>query len=76
MTDTSLKKETEPELDEELLEEAMRQVGATSRNETLNIALRDLVMAKRAARQKALEDLRRMSAEGAFNYDLLEDLDR
>lgn len=76
MTDTSLKKDTEPELDEELLEEAIRQVGAQSRNEALNIALRELVVAKRAIRRQALEEVRRMSREGAFNYELLEELDR
>ena len=76
MTDTSLKKDAEPELDEDLLEEAMRQVGTTFRNEALNIALRDLVMAKRAIRRQSLEDVRQMSREGAFNYELLEELDR
>jgi len=54
----------------------MRQVGTASRNEALNVALRDLVMAKRATLRQALEEVRRMSREGAFNYELLEELDR
>ncbi|BCB88990.1 type II toxin-antitoxin system VapB family antitoxin [Phytohabitans suffuscus] len=75
MTDTSLKKDTQPELDEELLEEAMRGTGV-SRNETLNIALHDYVMAKRAVRRRALENVRRKSAEGVYDWDALEEADR
>lgn len=76
MTDTSLRKDAEPELDEELLDEAMRHVGATSRNEALNIALRELVMAKRAIRRRALENVRRKSAEGLYDWDAIEEADK
>ncbi|MDQ7907901.1 type II toxin-antitoxin system VapB family antitoxin [Phytohabitans sp. ZYX-F-186] len=76
MTDTSLEKDTEPELDEELLAEAMRGTGTMSRNETLNIVLREYVMAKRHVRRKALEEIRRMSAEGAFDWDAIEEADK
>jgi len=51
-------------------------MGASSRNETLNILLREYVEAKREARRQAREELRRMSAEGLFNYDALDEADR
>ena len=76
MTDTTLKADAEPEIDEELLAEAMRGTGTTSRNETLNIALREYVMAKRAIRRQALENVRRMSDEGAFDWDALDEADK
>jgi Arc/MetJ family transcription regulator len=76
MTETVVKSNTEPELDEELLEEAIRQIGASSRNEAVNMALRELVEDRRARRHAALERVRQMSDEGVFDYDALDELDR
>ena len=67
----------EPEIDEELLEEARRHLGMeASRNEAINTALRGFVDQQRARRRAALRELQRMSDEGAFNYAALDDIDR
>ena len=68
-------KDAEPEIDEELLVEAQRQLGGSSRNEALNVGLRLLVAQARARRLKAFDELQRMAAEGAFDWDRLEELD-
>lgn len=72
---TDLVRDREPEVDEALLDEAKRALGTTSTTETINTALRRVVEEKRASRRRALADLQRMSDEGAFNYDVLGDLD-
>lgn len=65
----------EQSIDEELLEEAMRGTGVP-RNETINILVRAYVMEKRKLRREALEELRRMSDEGLFDYSRLDEIDR
>lgn len=81
MTETVIKAnattgaEGEPAIDEELLEEARRHLGTASRNATINAALREFVDQQRARRRAALQDLRRLSDEGAFNYDALDEVD-
>ena len=73
MTETAIKKDTdEPEIDGELLKEAQRHTGAAWPNETINVALRELVEERRRRRREALADLRRMSKEGLFDYGALE----
>jgi len=78
MTETVIKADAEtaageePAIDEELLEEAQRHLGTSSRNEAINAALREFVDQQRARRRAALQDLRRMSDEGAFKYDALD----
>ena len=49
--------------------------GASFPNEAINAALRVYVEAKREMRRKAREELRRMSDEGAFNYEALDEVD-
>jgi Arc/MetJ family transcription regulator len=75
MTDTVVQQQTEPEIDDELLEEAQRQLGDVSRNAAINEGLKVLVEQRRARRRRALERLQRMSAEGVFDYSRLEDND-
>jgi Arc/MetJ family transcription regulator len=76
MTETIVHKGSESEIDEDLLAEAQRGLGTSSRNETVNAALREYVMQKRARRREALAELRRMSDEGVFDYSRLDELDR
>jgi Arc/MetJ family transcription regulator len=68
--------EPEPEIDEELLAEAMRGAATCSRNEAVNAALRHYVEAKRARRREALAEVRRMADDGAFDFARLEELDQ
>ena len=75
MTETAIRPDTGPEIDEELLAEAMRGAGTSWRNEAINEALRAYVEAKREIRRQAREELRRMSDEGAFTYDALDEVD-
>lgn len=66
----------ETPVDEELLAEAGRGLGTTSRNAIINGALRDYVERKRDDRREALQDLRKMSDEGLFDYDALDEVDK
>lgn len=68
--------DNEPELDEELLAEAQRGLGTPSRNATLNAALHEYVERKRAERRALLQDLRKMSDDGLFNYEALDEAER
>lgn len=65
----------EPAIDEELLEEAQRHLGASSRNEAINAALREYVDQQRARRRRALENLQRMADEGVFDDSRLSEVD-
>jgi Arc/MetJ family transcription regulator len=76
MTDTAIKTDAQPEIDKELLEEAQRQLGATSPNEAINIALLDLVADRRARRRRALEELQRMAEEEPFDWGAIAEADR
>jgi Arc/MetJ family transcription regulator len=76
MTTTAIKQDSEPSIDEELLDEAMRQLGLSSRNEAINAGLQRVVEQERARRRQALADLRRMSDEGLFDYDALDEADQ
>jgi Arc/MetJ family transcription regulator len=76
VTDTAIKKDFEPEIDEELLTEAQRQLGLSSRNEAINAGLLRVVTEERARRRQALERLQRMSDEGLFDYSALDEADR
>jgi Arc/MetJ family transcription regulator len=66
----------EPEIDEELLEEAQRQIGAASPNEAINAALLELVEDRRARRGRAYDNLQRMAEEGGLDFDAIEEADR
>ncbi|MEV6927899.1 DUF2191 domain-containing protein [Dactylosporangium sp. NPDC051485] len=75
MTEIAAHQAAEPEIDPELLAEAQRQLGDTWPNQAINEGLRLLVEQKRLERRRALEDLRRMSREGLFNYAALDEVD-
>lgn len=76
MTDIATKQDSEPEIDEELLVEAQRQISAPFRNSAINEALRRLVEEERGKRREAMEQLRRLNDEGAFDYDALDAADQ
>lgn len=67
--DLEPRKDLEPEIDEELLAEAQRGLSTSSRNETINAALRHYIEEKRERRLAALNRLRRMSDDGLFDYE-------
>ncbi|OLE26177.1 MAG: hypothetical protein AUG44_13795 [Actinobacteria bacterium 13_1_20CM_3_71_11] len=75
MTVTAVQPDLGPKIDDDLLGEAIRVSGASFPNEAINAALRVYVEAKREMRRKAREELRRMSDEGAFNYEALDEVD-
>jgi Arc/MetJ family transcription regulator len=72
MTETVIKTGAGHEIDEELLVEAQRQIGAASPNSAINEALRRLVEQERAKRRQALERAQQMSDEGLFDYSALD----
>jgi len=76
MTETVIKRDAEPEINQELLEEAQRQIGASSGNDAINVALRELVEDRRGRRARALENLQRIADEGGVDFDAIEDADR
>ena len=76
MTETLTERRIEPEIDEELLAEAQRGLGTSSRNETINALLEQYVEEKRERRREGLAELRKMSDEGLFDYDALDEVDR
>ncbi|MET7400685.1 type II toxin-antitoxin system VapB family antitoxin [Dactylosporangium sp. NPDC005572] len=66
----------EPPIDEELLAEAGRGLGVTSRNEILNGVLREYVERKRLQRREALERVQKLADEGAFDFDRIDEVDQ
>ena len=75
LTDLATKPDTEPEVDQDLLDEAQRQICASSPNAAINEALRRLVEEERAKRRRALARLRQLHDEGAFDYSRLDEAD-
>ena len=77
MTEIAIRKNAAgPEIDEELLDEAQRQIGAASPNEAINAALRELVEDRRARRGRAYDNLQRMADEGGLDFDAVDEADR
>ncbi|MGX6601135.1 type II toxin-antitoxin system VapB family antitoxin [Micromonosporaceae bacterium Da 78-11] len=72
MTDLATSPITEPEIDEDLLAEAQRQLTAPTANAAINEALRRLVEQERAKRLAALAKLHEMHDEGRFDYSQLD----
>ncbi|MER7007735.1 type II toxin-antitoxin system VapB family antitoxin [Dactylosporangium sp. NPDC000555] len=68
MTETAVRSAAEPQIDRDLLREAQRHLGVAAPNEAINSALNVLVQHKRFERREALKELRKMSADGAFDY--------
>jgi Arc/MetJ family transcription regulator len=63
--------DTDVEVDVELLEEAQRQIAASSPNAAINEALRRLVEQERQKRQDARARLREMYEAGEFDFSQL-----
>ncbi|MFR9757984.1 type II toxin-antitoxin system VapB family antitoxin [Streptomyces sp. TR06-5] len=59
------------DLDDEALEDAARELGTTTKRETVNAALREVTERNRRAR--ALHELRTLVAEGAVDTGILLD---
>ena len=72
MTDLATDPITDVEVDAELLEEAQRQISASSPNRAINEALRRLVEQERQKRQDARARLREMYKAGELDFSQLE----
>jgi Arc/MetJ family transcription regulator len=59
------------DLDDEALEEAAKELGTTTKRDTINTALREITA--RYRRLRALEEARELVADGALDMDLLLD---
>lgn len=59
------------DLDDEALEEAAKELGTTTKRDTINTALREVTA--RYRRLRALEDSRRLVREGGVDIDILLD---
>ncbi|WP_164842479.1 type II toxin-antitoxin system VapB family antitoxin [Actinoplanes solisilvae] len=59
-------------VDQDLLEEARRQVGVESNTEVINIALRRLVEERRERRLRAYDSIQRMVREGLLDLDAID----
>ncbi|AYG81594.1 hypothetical protein DWB77_03754 [Streptomyces hundungensis] len=59
------------DLDDDLVAEVSKALGTSTKKETVNTALREVLDGRRRA--LALTRLRAASSEGAFDLDLLED---
>ncbi|MER7795210.1 type II toxin-antitoxin system VapB family antitoxin [Streptomyces sp. NPDC097640] len=59
------------DLDDEALEAAAKELGTTTKRDTINTALREVTA--RFRRLRALEEARELVAEGALDIDILLD---
>ncbi|MFF4346544.1 type II toxin-antitoxin system VapB family antitoxin [Streptomyces sp. NPDC001530] len=59
------------DLDDEALEEAAKELGTTTKRDTINTALREVTA--RYRRLRALDEARDLAASGALDMDLLLD---
>ncbi|KAB1148881.1 type II toxin-antitoxin system VapB family antitoxin [Streptomyces luteolifulvus] len=59
------------DLDDEALEEAAKELGTTTKRDTVNTALREVTA--RYRRLRALDEARTLAADGALDMDLLLD---
>ncbi|MFI1563796.1 type II toxin-antitoxin system VapB family antitoxin [Streptomyces sp. NPDC020490] len=62
------------DLDDEALEAAAKELGTTTKRDTVNTALREVTT--RYRRLRALDEGRALAAEGALDIDLLLDKSR
>ena len=76
LTDLATRPDTEPDVDQDLLAEAQRHLAGAWPNAAINEALQYYVEAQRAKRREALERLRQLNDEGAFDYSRLEEADK
>ncbi|HEX8344326.1 MAG TPA: type II toxin-antitoxin system VapB family antitoxin [Actinoplanes sp.] len=75
MTETMTKPDSEPEVDENLLVEAQRQLDIHSPNAAINEALRRLVEYEREKRRHARDQVRKMVEDGELDFRPLESVD-
>ena len=68
--------ETPTELDEDLVAEAARTLGTSTKRDTLVASLWRTVEEGRERRGRALAELQQMADEGAFDFDRLAELDK
>ncbi len=59
------------DLDDEALEAAAKELGTTTKRDTINTALREIVARNR--RLRALHELQDLAAEGALDVEILLD---
>ncbi|MFK4865900.1 type II toxin-antitoxin system VapB family antitoxin [Streptomyces sp. CSMPJR101] len=59
------------DLDDDALEAAAKQLGTSTKTDTINTALREIVARNR--RLRALDELQDLAAEGALDVELLLD---
>lgn len=59
------------DLDDDLVADVAKALGTTTKKETVNIALREVLDSRRRA--LALTRLRAAAIDGAFDFELLED---
>jgi len=64
------------DLDDDLLAEASRTLGTATKKDTVSKALQEVVDLGRERRRRALQDLQQADREGAFDWDLLPELDK
>jgi Arc/MetJ family transcription regulator len=64
------------DIDDNLLAEAAIAFGTSTKKDTVTEALQRGVDEARARRQRALARLQQLADEGAFNFDLLPELDK
>ena len=76
MTQTVTRRQSEPEIDPVLLNEARQHLGEVSPNEAINAALLEFVEHWRERRGRAYDNLQRMAEEGGLDFDAIEEADR
>ena len=62
------------DIDDEALEAAAAELGTTTKRDTINTALREVTA--RYRRLRALDEARKLVADGALDVDILLDKDR
>jgi Arc/MetJ family transcription regulator len=64
------------DIDEDLLAEATTALGTTTKKDTVNEALRQVVDNGRERRRQALEDMQALVEEGGLDFDRLGEIDK
>ncbi|HXR69827.1 type II toxin-antitoxin system VapB family antitoxin [Actinocrinis sp.] len=64
------------DIDDDLLAEAAIALGTGTKKDTVTHALQQAVDEARAKRRAALRELQKMAADGVFDFDKLEELDK
>lgn len=64
------------DIDDDLLSEAARALGTTTKKDTVAQALQHTIDEARAGRRAARLELEQIADEGGFHFDRYEDLDK